>query len=203
MSIPDIKTALLQLAEEGVTHLAVLPTFLLPGVEFDLLLKTVDEHRSLFSSVQMSPPLLFEEADRKALLFILLDALSPAPADALLLMGHGTEHAANDLYHAMNDMLQEKGIFNCFFTTVEGTPNFADALLWAKERRPERVLLAPFLLVAGDHATNDLCGDEDDSLKCLLEKEGLAPVCSLKGLGEYSRVRRLLLSHLSDALAAL
>ena len=116
--------------------------------------------------------------------------------EALILMGHGTEHFANSIYAALDYQFKDMGYPNIFVGTVEGYPGLENVKKLLKKTGLKNTM-APFMIVAGDHATNDLAGDEEDSWKSLLEAEGYEVRCILKGLGEYPQVRSLLAEHIA------
>ena len=120
--------------------------------------------------------------------------------DALLLMGHGADHPSAAVYGRIDAAFAASGTPNIYMATVEGTPAFSDVLPRLKAQKPSRVYLAPFMFVAGDHANNDLAGEEPDSWKSLLEAEGFETEAVLKGFGEYPQIRELYIAHAKKAL---
>ena len=121
-------------------------------------------------------------------------------AHALLYMGHGSEHQANSAYALMEYAFHDLGRKDVVIGTVEGYPGFGEALRRLKERpQVRRVELRPLMTVAGDHAKNDLAGDEEDSWRRRLEAEGYETVCVLTGLGEHPAVRALFVEHARQA----
>ena len=110
-------------------------------------------------------------------------------------MGHGTEHVANELYPEMDRLFKQSGYSNMHMGTVEGDFSIESFLDELKKIHPAHVHLAPFMIVAGDHATNDMSGDDEDSWKSILEKEGFSVNCTLKGLGEFPAVRNIFVRH--------
>lgn len=121
------------------------------------------------------------------------------PQEALLLMGHGTEHHVNPVYAALDYMFKDMGYENVHVGTVEAYPSFASVLRLVKASDVKKVRLAPFMVVAGDHAMNDMAGGEEDSWKSLLEAEGYEVTCVLKGLGEYKGIQKLYAEHVRQA----
>ena len=131
----------------------------------------------------------------------LMEALPAQRADtAVLYMGHGSEHQANSAYALMEYAFHDLGRKDVVIGTVEGYPGFGEALRRLKERpQVRRVELRPLMTVAGDHAKNDLAGDEEDSWRRRLEAEGYETVCVLTGLGEHPAVRALFVEHARQA----
>ena len=106
-------------------------------------------------------------------------------------MGHGTSHHANAVYAALDYMLKEMGYPNIFMGTVEAYPDLQTLIAQVKKTPAKRVHLCPFMLVAGDHANNDMAGDQKSSWKSLFEASGYEVICHLKGLGEYAGIRNI------------
>ena len=146
-------------------------------------------------------PLLTAAEDYAALGRALMEALPAQRADtAVLYMGHGSEHQANSAYALMEYAFHDLGRKDVVIGTVEGYPGFGEALRRLKERpQVRRVELRPLMTVAGDHAKNDLAGDEEDSWRRRLEAEGYETVCVLTGLGEHPAVRALFVEHARQA----
>ena len=146
-------------------------------------------------------PLLTAAEDYAALGRALMEALPAQRADtAVLYMGHGSEHQANSAYALMEYAFHDLGRKDVVIGTVEGYPGFGEALRRLKERpQVRRVELRPLRTVAGDHAKNDLAGDEEDSWRRRLEAEGYETVCVLTGLGEHPAVRALFVEHARQA----
>ena len=121
-----------------------------------------------------------------------------APDEAVVFMGHGTEHPANSAYCQMANILAEDHK-NVFMGTVEGYPTFEDVLEDLKESKVKNVRLMPFMIVAGDHALNDLTGNESDSWKSMFEKEGFHVDFNLKGMGENDGIAEIFVQHTKEA----
>ena len=172
--IDNVPQALERLLAEDCTDVVVQPTHVLNGEEYHKLL-----------------------AQGRAL----MEALPAQRADtAVLYMGHGSEHQANSAYALMEYTFHDLGRKDVVIGTVEGYPGFGEALRRLKERpQVRRVELRPLMTVAGDHAKNDLAGDEEDSWRRRLEAEGYETACVLTGLGEYPAVRALFVEHARQA----
>ena len=161
-------------------------------------------------TARMARPLLASAEDRAAMAQAICASFADVPEDeALLLMGHGLEPELNEragtpddpnaVYAQIQDELHALGRERFFMGTVEGTPTFEDALALVEASGAACVHLAPFMIVAGDHAKNDLAGDEPDSWKCMLKARGYATKATLRGLGEYPAVHELVCAHARDA----
>lgn len=200
--IDNVAEALQRLLDEGFTHVAVQPTYVMHGEEYEKMLSQVEPFRARMK-MTVGMPLLHAESDYIAVADALSDWLGGLKADeALILMGHGTPHFANCAYSQMEHVLQLR-CERIFVATVEGYPTL-DTVLEKLKKRPQirRVTLAPFMLVAGDHAKNDMAGTED-SWKSALEAEGYEVRCVLKGIGECEAVHELFVQHCREAVSAL
>lgn len=199
--IPDTETALKEMKRAGVTHLRVLPTHIIDGIENNSMKQTILENRSLFEEVRIAGALLEEDADYENVARVYWECIKEvAKEDPVILMGHGSAHEADKSYIKLETVLQEISDRPIYLATVEGEVTIEDVIAKLKAEQPERgrVLLTPFMLVAGDHATNDMAGEED-SFASRLKEEGYRPECLLKGLGEYEKIREIYLGHLRKA----
>jgi sirohydrochlorin cobaltochelatase len=118
-------------------------------------------------------------------------------------MGHGTEHEFNKVYAAMQEKLAEKGYKDYFIGTVEAEPSLQDVVDMVKEAGYTKAILQPLMIVAGDHANNDMAGDDEDSWKSSFEAEGYEVECVLHGLGELPAIQQLFAEHAQAAVDSL
>ena len=201
----DPAISLSKMAFEGFTDVAVMSTHIIPGEEYQDLEAIVDGFRLMrekgtkagFDRVALSEPLLAGEGDYDKL----SDALAriyaaEGKAGAVALMGHGSPHFANAAYSELQTVLWRRSP-NFFVGTVEGIPSLDDVMSQLKRTKAKNVAVAPLMLVAGDHAHNDMAGDEEDSWKSTLARAGYKVSPKLKGLGQYPEVQRLLLDKLA------
>jgi sirohydrochlorin cobaltochelatase len=200
------EVALAKLMEERYTHVAILSLHTIPGIEFHDLTRNAHLFGQMaggFERVMVARPLLSSHEDMLKVAKALLKNL-PAdrkPQDAVLLMGHGSEHhPADAIYLAMNQVFQELDA-NVFVATVEGRPALDDVVPKLRERKLKKVYLLPLMAVAGDHARNDMAGDGPDSWKSVLTKDGLTCEVVLKGTAEVPEIVEVWLDHLHVALA--
>lgn len=188
------------LAAQRCERVFVQPTHLLPGIEYDKLCAAVQQAAPRFAVLRLGKPLLADEAAVRQLAHI-LDAAYPAqPGEALVWMGHGTDHAANAVYAQLQAAFEALGRSDVFVGTVEGTPALDEARAWLAGRAFRAAHLAPLLLVAGDHARNDMAGDGPDSWKSVLEADGLQVRCTLEGLGMLEPVQKMYTERLRSML---
>ena len=164
------------------------------------MIETVLNYKDKFESIKIGNPLLTSTLDYENLVKIIIKEFSYLKGnEALVCMGHGSEHYSNSTYPALDYMFKEKGFKNVFIGTVEGYPELTQVISALKEINPSKVTLMPLMVVAGDHAINDMSSDEDDSWKSILEDKGFKVNCSLKGLGEYEDIRKMYIKHIKEA----
>jgi len=201
LEIDNVEEAFARLVKDGVKELIVQPTHVMSGFEYDDLMAVVDANRSKFQSVKVGSPLLTTDADYAAV----IEAITAATAEyddgktLITFMGHGTEHASNATYAKLQGMLTDAGKTNYCIGTVEAEPSIEDVVAAAKAGGYTRVVLEPLMVVAGDHANNDMAGDEEDSWKTILQNEGFEVVPVLRGLGQIEAVRAVYVDHVKNA----
>ncbi len=203
--IDDIDEALSRAADNGVKNLVVQPTHLMNGFEYDELVSKVGSYSDAFEKVVFGEPLLTSDDDFKKVEKAITEWTSEYDdgKTAIVFMGHGTEASSNSVYQKMQDLLTADGYSNYFIGTVEAAPSLDDVLAAVKAGGYKRVVLEPLMVVAGDHANNDMAGDEENSWKTAFEKEGLEVVCLLRGLGENETIRQVYVEHAQAAINSL
>ncbi|MCD8221623.1 MAG: precorrin-2 C(20)-methyltransferase [Clostridiales bacterium] len=197
IEIDDVETALTRLVREGFTHVLVQPTHVIRGFEYDRMMATIRRFRDEFAVFVCGEPLLTDEADYRRVVEVIGEEFASrrnARTD-IILMGHGTEHVANFSYERLQRVFHDAGYPDIQIGTVEASPTCQNMLEIVRSRGRRRVILAPFLVVAGDHARNDMAGDGEDSWKSRLIRDGCDVTCVLKGLGEYAGIREIYVSH--------
>lgn len=198
IQVDSVPQALHKLAGEGVSRVAVLASHLIPGEEYDKLKAQLEESQSRFQSLKVTSPLLYTTEDLKAVAKAVAGCHPLAPGESLVLMGHGTAHFANCIYPALDFVFRDLGIQNVYVGTVEGYPQVDSVLERLRQAGVTKALLAPLMLVAGDHAVNDMAGP--DGWKNQLEQAGISVRCALEGLGEIPAIREQYLCHLRAIL---
>ena len=203
VDMDNVPAALERLEREGYTDVLVQPTHVMNGEEYHKRAPQAEGYRDRFDKLTVGVPLLTAAEDYLDLGKALMEILPPKSEDrAVIYMGHGSEHQANSAYALMEYAFHDLGRTDIIVGTVEGYPDFAAVLRRLKERpRVKEVELRPLMTVAGDHAKNDLAGEEDDSWKNVLEGLGYRVNCVLTGLGEYPQVRELFVAHARQAQA--
>ena len=225
--IDNMEQAMERAVANGVKNLVVQPTHLMHGAEYDEMMEMVDSYRDKFESVAVAEPLLGEvgsdatviNADKEAVAKAItaeavktagFDSLDAAAADgtAFVFMGHGTSHTAKVSYSQMQAQMNALGYKNVFIGTVEGEPeetaceNVIEAV---KAAGYTKVVLRPLMVVAGDHANNDMAGDDEDSWKSQFEASGEfdSVDCQIAGLGEIADIQQLYVAHTKAAVDSL
>lgn len=198
--IDTVEEALERMLSDGITDLIVQPTHVINGFENDAMKQMVLSHSDKFHSVSFGAPLLSSEEDNQRIVEIISEEFRVSGSDtALVLMGHGTEHYANAVYAALDYRFKDMGHANVFVGTVEAYPALDSIIRALSDTGFRKVLLAPLMIVAGDHALNDMAGEDEDSWKSRLEAEGCQVSSVLKGLGEYPEIRKLFIRHIEEA----
>ncbi|HIS81775.1 MAG TPA: sirohydrochlorin cobaltochelatase [Candidatus Scatomonas merdavium] len=196
-----VTEAFQRMREDGITDVVVQPTHVINGIENDLMTQEALAFRNDFHSILFGDPLLTTMEDNDYMIEAIRKEFPDlADDEVLVLMGHGTTHYSNAIYAALDYTFKDRGYPNIFLGTVEAYPSMESLLHMIKEFQPRRVVLAPFMIVAGDHAQNDMAGDDPESWRCQLEAAGFPVTCVLKGLGEYKSVRKLFLQHVDAAI---
>ncbi len=194
----SVSRALETLKLEGYETIEIIPLYMTPGEEHHKLLREVAAFRNCalgFDEIKIGETLLSSERNLSKLCAVVIAnaRAERSPLDALVFMGHGNADGHSDLlYMAAAAKLSELEKL-AFLACVEGAPSFSKVQARLKELGVKKAHLIPFMIVAGDHAINDMAGDEPDSWKSLLEAEGIECHCELKGLGEYDDVVRMFL----------
>ena len=203
--IDNMQEALDRAVDNGVKTLVVQPTHLMNGLEYEEMSKAIAQYSDAFEQISIGQPLLTSDEDFQAV----AKAITEATADyddgetAIVFMGHGTEAESNGVYAKMQQVLTDGGYAHYYVGTVEATPSLDDVLEAVKQGSYKRVVLRPLMVVAGDHANNDMAGDEDDSWKTTFEKAGYEVVCEVEGLGALEAVQQLYVEHAQAAVDAL
>ena len=195
--------ALDRLYEDGYEEVIVQTLHIICGEEFNKLKEQVDNYQNKFKKIILGRPLLTYIDDYKeAVEAINKQIPSMDENEAIVFMGHGTFHESHAAYPALEYMLRDSGI-NAYVGTVEGYPELDQVINKLKLNNIKIVNLMPFMLVAGDHAINDMAGDEEDSWKTILEEHGFEIKVHLKGLGENPYIQEKFMNHAHDCIERL
>lgn len=195
--IDTVKEAMERMRADGITDVLVQPTHVINGIENDIMKEEALSYREDFHSISFGDPLLTSEQDNREVIEAVAAEFSHLKEDeVLVLMGHGTTHYANSVYAALDYTFKDKGHKNIFLGTVEAYPSMESIMKLVKEYDPSKVVLAPFMIVAGDHAKNDMAGDDPESWYSQFKNAGYEVESVIKGLGEYPGIRKILVNHL-------
>lgn len=204
--IDNVEEAMNRLVDDGVKTLVVQPTHVMNGFEYDEMVEAVTPFKDKFDTFSIGAPLLSSDADYAELASIIVEetALYNVDKTAVVFMGHGTEHPANATYAKLDGVVKAMDAAkNYHIGTVEAEPTLEDIMAEVAKTDATKVVLLPLMIVAGDHANNDMAGDEEDSWKTQFKGEGYEVECVLKGLGEYAGIQKMFVEHTQDAIGAL
>jgi sirohydrochlorin cobaltochelatase len=200
--IDNVAEAMSRLVSDGFEEVLVQPTHVISGDEYDEMAGDVMLFEDRFETLRIGAPLLFNTEDYQKVVRAVMEQFPDlGKRDALVLMGHGTGHRINAAYAALDYRFKDMGYGNVFVGTVEAYPDIETVARHVEAFRPEKVILMPLMVVAGDHAVNDMAGEED-SWKSVFERAGFEVECVLKGLGEFQSIRDIYLEHVASALEA-
>lgn len=196
--------ALEDLRDKGYEEVIVQPLHIIPGEEFDYIKGIVEHNKDKFKNIKLGRPIFFYQGmnglPEDYTLFIESVKELLENEESVILFGHGTEHPANAVYGMLQTVLVDEGYDNVFVATVEGYPTMENAIKKIKNKGIKKTKLVPLLLVAGDHAKNDMASDEDDSMKSKLEKEGIEVKLHMHGLGEVDKFEQLYVNRIHDSI---
>lgn len=205
LDIDNVEEALDRAVADGIKELIVQPTHLMNGFEYNDLAKALTDYVDKFDKIILSEPLLMSDSDFDGVIKAITEKTASYDdgETAICFMGHGTEAESNGVYAALQSKLTEAGYENYYVGTVEAEPSLEDvvAALNAKGTY-KKVVLEPLMVVAGDHANNDMAGTEEDSWKTVLEQEGYEVECIIEGLGQIPAVADIYVEHVQKAIEA-
>ena len=203
--IDNVTEGLDRAVANGVKTLVVQPTHLMNGLEYTDLKDELAGYSDSFEKVVLGEPLLTSDADFQTVMNAIVDATKEYDdgETAICFMGHGTEADSNQVYTKMQETLTAAGHKNYFVGTVEATPSLDDVIAAVKESGCKKVVLRPLMIVAGDHANNDMAGDEDGSWKTEFEKAGFEVTTVVEGLGSVPAIQDLFVQHAQAAIDSL
>ncbi len=210
ITVPTPEEALEQLKAEGYNRVALTSLDIIPGMEYNYKTAVYDQYKTQFKKMTIGTPLMYwmgQEGQRDDVETTMQAIGSQLPElgrkDAVLVMAHGTPDPSNAYYAVMQDRLDTLYGGKVLIYTVEGWPALDDVIPKLKENGVKNITLMPFMMVAGDHASNDMAGAEEDSHKSILEAEGFKVKAYLHGLGENQNIRDIFAAHAGEAWDAL
>jgi len=210
ITYPTPEEALAELKKDGYTRVALASLDVIPGMEYNYDAAVYNLYKNDFKKMTLGTSLMYwmgQENQTDQVIETLKAVQSQFPKlgkeDGLLIMAHGTPDPSNAYYSVIQDRIHTLGMKNVFIYTVEGTPNLEQVIPQLKLHGIKHVTLMPFMMVAGDHANNDMAGNEPDSHKSVLEKEGFKVDTYIHGLGENQNIRNLFVERANEAWDAL
>lgn len=198
IDMDNVKGCLEKLKDCGYTHIYVLATHIIPGIEYEKILQAVENYKNEFEEIKVSRPFLDERMGKNEIEILKNYIKVNAKNDeAIVMIGHGTEHSSNKYYEKFENMLRSE-INNIYISNIEGRPFISDIISQLENKKIKKVYLYPFLLVAGDHALNDITSDEADSIKSCIIKSGLDVQAFVTGLGSNKLMQKLFVNRLKE-----
>ena len=210
IAYPTPEEALEKLHSEGYTRVALCSLDIIPGIEYAYKTYVFNHYKNFFKKMSIGTPLMYwmgqegQRDDIKDTMQALSTQFPPkAEGSAVLLLAHGTPHPANAYYAVMQHRLFELGFDNAYIYSVEGWPHLDTVIPLLQAKNIKDITIMPAMMVAGDHANNDMAGDDEDSHKTILEGYGFKVTPYLHGMGENEGIRRLFVARALEAWQAL
>ena len=206
LEIDNVEEALDRAVADGIKTLVVQPTHLMDGLEYTDLVTELDTYKDKFDKIALAAPLLTSDEDYDAVIKAITEATASYDdgETAICFMGHGTEAESNEIYATLQEKITAAGYENYYIGTVEAEPALEDVMNAVKAKGSyKKVVLQPLMVVAGDHANNDMAGDEEDSWKTAFTNEGFEVECVLEGLGQIPAIQDIYVAHTQAAVDSL
>ncbi|MCT4594782.1 MAG: sirohydrochlorin cobaltochelatase [Anaeromicrobium sp.] len=192
--------ALNRMKKDGFEEVTIQPLHIIPGIEYEKIVSVLSEYNGEFKRIVLGRPILYSVNDYKEAVDAFKSQLPSMKEDsAVVLMGHGTYHPSNACYACLQSFFNDEKL-NVYVATVEGYPEIDHIIPKLKDKNIKEVTLMPYMLVAGDHAINDMASSEEDSWKSLLEKEGFIVKIYLHGLGENLDYQNIYVNRVREAI---
>lgn len=205
MCIPTPEEVLENLYRDGVQEVIMQPLHLIPGEEYTYIKNIQEAFKYKFKSLKLGRPIFYyqgiEELPQDYSLFIESIKELLVGNMAVVMLGHGTSNPSNSVYGCLQTVLEDEGYENAFVGTVEGYPNFETVIRRIKRKNIKEIMLMPLMLVAGDHAINDMASNEEDSWKSMFEAEDIKVNLHIKGLGEIDGFGQLYVNRIHDLIS--
>ena len=199
LEFDNVKAALERMAADGIETVVAQPTHIINGIENDRMMSDLMEYTDKFTRIRVGKPLLSSVEDYKKSIHAIMAEVDLEDNEVLVLMGHGTDHHANSAYPTLEYTFHALGYNQVLVGTVEGFPDLRNVMTRLEIADAKKVRLMPFMIVAGDHAKNDMAG-EDDSWKSELEDAGYQVFAELRGLGEITGIRNIYMEHIQEII---
>lgn len=204
ITILNVGEAIEKIYRAGYKEVVVATTLIINGAEYYKMNDFINPYREKFEKISIGRPLLTETGDYLEVAKALGREISATDdKTAVVFMGHGTHHHANSAYPMLDYIFKHNGFPNYFMGTVEGCPSLKNISEYLKKQTYEKILLYPFMTVAGDHAHNDMAGEEEDSWLEMFKAQGYRVEANLVGLGEMESIQEIFIEHTKDAIKSL
>ena len=201
LAFDNVEEALERAVNDGVKTIIIQPTHVMNGTEYNYkIVDTVRKYEDKFENIAIGDPLLIGDDDFDCLIDSITSKGSADAGTANVFMGHGSPADSNAVYPTLQKKLEDRGFDNYFIGTVEAKPDFDDVLAMLNAGDFNKILLKPLMVVAGDHAQNDMAGDEDDSWKNMFIAEGYDVECVVEGLAQSSEIREVYIKHVQKVI---
>ncbi len=201
IKVNNVREVMELLTKEKYGEVVVQPLHVMNGAEYDEMSSIIKEYEGNFNEVKIGKALLSSVADyEKTVEALATQFPETKDGEAIVFMGHGTHHDANAVYGTLEYVFHANGYKNVFVGTVEGYPTLDNVINELEENNINKVTLMPLMIVAGDHAHNDMAGDEEDSWKVRLKEQGYEVETYLHGIGENEEIRKIYLTHAKKAI---
>lgn len=197
--INDVAEAMEEMLSDGITDVLVQPTYVAEGAEYQRMKEEILAYQGKFHGLSLGTPLLGSAQDLGKVILAVTEEFSDLKAEeALVLMGHGTWGSGNDVYGDLDVMLKKMGFQNIFLGTMKQESSAKQLIQRVEEYGARKVVLAPFMIVAGKHARRDLAGDDPKSWESQFQAAGFQTEVREKGLGQYPGIRKIFVEHLKE-----
>ena len=201
LHIDNVQEALERAVNDGVKTVILQPTHVMDGTEYHFKIKdTVEKFTDKFDFIKIADPLLITDDDFEDLIESITKDDTSNEETAIVFMGHGSPAECNMVYTKLQSMLNDKGFNHYYIGTVEAKPDYNDVLAMVKEGDYKKLILKPLMVVAGDHAQNDMAGDEEDSWKSMFTEEGYEVECVIEGLAQSQDIRDVYIKHIQNVI---
>lgn len=200
--IDNVAAAMERLVADGVEEVIIQPTHVLNGYEYNDIINEVTPYADKFTVFKIGKNLLDSDRDYQELIAAITEETADLVTEdtAILFMGHGTEHESNTIYSNLQEILTAANHDNYYIGTVDMEPELGDIIPLIEAKGITKVVLLPLMIVAGDHANNDMVGDDEDSWKSILTAAGFAVEYELKGLGQYPGIQQMFVRHVTETI---
>lgn len=201
IDVHNVEEALDQLKKERYGKVVVQSLHVMNGAEYDDMMAIIEDYRDDFTEIKVGKALLTSHEDYTETVAALSNSFEERKDnEAIVFMGHGTHHEANAVYAALEYAFDAEGHKNVFVGTVEGFPTLDNVMAKLEENNIEKVTLMPLMIVAGDHAENDMGGDEEDAWKTVLKQNGYEVQVFMHGMGENKGIQEIFMRHAEEAI---